>query len=115
MPTPDDILKANFLLNRFPDLTADVKLTTANPARANSKLHVLSKLQLSAGGGTFDVMGRSDAMGDIPYLIHQVLQPPSIDLHILLQGNLRQQAFVPWDPVPRTDLRNADQVLPGTS
>src|SRR5262249_21563059 len=81
------------------------------PSRANRNLHILSRLRLGAGGATLDVMGRSDANVDIPYLIHQVLQPPSIDLHVILNGQMHHEVFVPWDPVPHTDLVNADQVL----
>jgi hypothetical protein len=115
MPSPDQVLLANFQATRFPDLTVDLKLTTANPSRADCVLHILSKWQ-NTNGGTLNVMGRSSDPNDIPFLIKQVLAPPSIDFHVKSHGQLRHVPFVAWDPIPRTDLRFADQVLvpPGT-
>jgi hypothetical protein len=116
MPTPTEILQLNLAATRFRDLTVDARLTTSHPQPSTKNMRILSKWQPTVGSGTLYVMGRTDpAYLFDSFLIQQTLHKPpssSIQLWTATNGKTRHVAFVPWDTLPQTEIRNVDQVIP---
>jgi hypothetical protein len=116
MPTPEEVLFANLASTRFSDLSMDAVFTTSAPNPDRKVVHIVSKWQPEIRGGTLDVMGRitQGNPNDLRFLIQQSLdQPPNaIEAWRMMFGQVHRTAFVPWDGLPGTEVKNADLVIP---